>query len=102
MNLERSESYREVKSRDIETRKINIHIGRSQAQGFCGDNRIHYDYLINETDGIEAIDTPTLQVYKFATVSDETNPDFIKNDVVYFCLKLPRDIHQNSSLIRIE
>ena len=102
MNLEESESNRTVRERDSETRKINIHIGRSKAAGFCGDNRIHYDYLINKTNGIEAVDTPTLQVYKFTNVRDETNPDFIKHDVVYFCLKLPRDIHQNSSLIRME
>ena len=102
MNLEGSESNRTVRERDSETRKINIHIGRSQAGGFCGDNRIHYDYLVNKTNGIEAVDTPTLQVYKFNNVRDETNPDFNKNDVVYFCLKLPRDIHQNSSLIRME
>ena len=102
MNFDTNESTRIIKEQNSDSRKLNIHIGRSKAEGFCGDDRIHYDYLINNTNGIEAVETPTLQVYKFTNVKHETDANFLQNEVVYFCLKLPKDIHQNSSLIRME
>ena len=104
MNLNSDESLRTIRppDRNPDSRNINIHIGRSKTTGFCGDNSIHYDYLINKTDNIEAVETPTLQVYKFNSILDINDPDFHQKEVVYFCLKLPKTIHRDQSLIRIE
>ena len=102
MNISKEESERNITKKMQETRKLNIHIGRSQANGFCGDNLIHYDYLVNKSDDAKPSETPTLQVYKFDKILDELDETYIQNDVVYFCLKLPKTIHQDSSLIRIE
>ena len=77
-----------------DTRSVQIFGGRDREGPYPGDQYIHYDYIVGNTDYDIPSDHPTLMVYRFSRILD-TNGEIISKDVPYFCLKLPDSITKN-------